>query len=84
MAIKAFAPQRHQQDGSNIGMGAKTCHHARGISIGITSAKADQVYSTLLKRIGNGTGHMVGAFHQVTHGNVIPYAFASVFAKISL
>jgi hypothetical protein len=59
-------------------MRAKALHHAGGIGIGITSAKTDQVHSTILKWIGNGTGHMVGTFHQVTYGNVIPYAFASV------
>ncbi len=61
-------------------MGAKALHHASGIGIGITSAKTDQVHTALLERIGNGAGHMVGAFHQITDGNIIPYAFASVLA----
>ena len=65
-------------------MRAKALHHAIGIGVGITPAKTDQVHSALLERIGNSTGDMVRAFHQVTHGNIIPYAFASVLAQISL
>jgi len=65
-------------------MGAQLVHHPVGVSIGIATAKADQMHRLTSERIHNLAGYVVSAFHQVGHNNAVADSFSSIRAKKAL
>ena len=82
-AVELLAPQRDQEHGTHVRVGAQRVHHVLGVAVGVAAGEADQLDALLLERGGDGAGDVVGALDQVGDQDMVADALAAVLAEVA-